>query len=397
MSYADFNAGVNRYYNPGERGDPRGGALRGYVENVGGISSGDLHDAMTYGDLTLPGISPKGAGKLAPGITGPMTGATFSEGEWSPSVPKYDLSGPNYNYANLYLAGVTPQQFTQDASQFSSGTGALTPVGGIKNMQGYSNQLLADPQGVASAGLRGYADGGIVGGQSPLLGQALMYADGGMVGQPPGPSSGMPQAGLQQQTPQGPLDSHMVNSQIDDVLNRNPQVAAHIRQIIQQAVQQGAINPQQAQLVVQLAQACLNNPALWPQLRQFAISRGLAGPQDLPQQFDQGLVTTILVAAKAAAGMQGQGAGGMPGQPQMQGGMQQNQGSMAYSGGGMIRGPGTGTSDSIPAQNTTTGEQVKVSNGEFVVPANVVAAKGRDFFDALVRKYHQPTGQPEQK
>jgi hypothetical protein len=44
---------------------------------------------------------------------------------------------------------------------------------------------------------------------------------------------------------------------------------------------------------------------------------------------------------------------------------------------GMVKGPGTETSDSIPA---------KLSKGEFVVPANVVDAYGVDFFNNLVKK-----------
>lgn len=64
--------------------------------------------------------------------------------------------------------------------------------------------------------------------------------------------------------------------------------------------------------------------------------------------------------------------------------------------GGLIQGPGTATSDSIPAVNTDTGEQLAVSNGEFSVPPQVVQALGADFFEALISKYHQSTGgEPE--
>lgn len=59
---------------------------------------------------------------------------------------------------------------------------------------------------------------------------------------------------------------------------------------------------------------------------------------------------------------------------------------------GMIQGPGTGTSDSVAA--VANGQPVAVSNGEFRVPAAVVQALGRDFFDELVQNYHQPTGKP---
>lgn len=66
-----------------------------------------------------------------------------------------------------------------------------------------------------------------------------------------------------------------------------------------------------------------------------------------------------------------------------------------FADGGMIQGPGTGTSDSVPAVNTATGAPMAVSNGEFVVPPKVVQALGADFFQALIAKYHTPVaGQP---
>jgi hypothetical protein len=33
---------------------------------------------------------------------------------------------------------------------------------------------------------------------------------------------------------------------------------------------------------------------------------------------------------------------------------------------------------------------VKLSNGEYIIPADVVATKGKEFFDNIVRKYHTP-------
>lgn len=46
--------------------------------------------------------------------------------------------------------------------------------------------------------------------------------------------------------------------------------------------------------------------------------------------------------------------------------------------GGHITGPGTGTSDSIPA---------RLSDGEYVIPAAVVKALGKEFFDKLLAVY----------
>jgi hypothetical protein len=53
--------------------------------------------------------------------------------------------------------------------------------------------------------------------------------------------------------------------------------------------------------------------------------------------------------------------------------------------GGPVAGPGTGTSDSIPA---------KLSDGEYVIPADSVQAIGVDVLDAMVAATHKPTDQP---
>lgn len=61
-----------------------------------------------------------------------------------------------------------------------------------------------------------------------------------------------------------------------------------------------------------------------------------------------------------------------------------------YADGGMINGPGTGSSDSVPA--TIDGEQpAKVSNGEFLIPAEAVQRIGKRYLDDLVRQYHKPS------
>lgn len=48
---------------------------------------------------------------------------------------------------------------------------------------------------------------------------------------------------------------------------------------------------------------------------------------------------------------------------------------------GLVSGPGTEISDSIPAN---------LSDGEYVIPADVVKAKGVKFFDNLLEKHHTP-------
>lgn len=53
---------------------------------------------------------------------------------------------------------------------------------------------------------------------------------------------------------------------------------------------------------------------------------------------------------------------------------------------GDVNGPGTGISDEIPAM---------LSNGEYVIPEDVVRAKGEEFFDKLLEKYHTPAAEQQ--
>lgn len=261
------------------------------------------------------------------------------------------------NFYDLYAQGATPDQ-VKDPNMITATNGVQGPM-------------------LGAAPSQNFAMGGMVGqDQMPVLGAALGFADGGQI--PGQPAQQMPMAqtgqpGVQPAPSAQPLNPQQADMHIQDMLQRNPQVGQQIQQVVQHAMQTGQIDPQMAQMAVQLAQACLQNPALWPQLRQFAISRGLAGPNDLPQQYDQGLVLTILIAAKAANGQMGSGPG-VNSNPN-------------YASGGLIVGPGTGTSDSVHTQNTQTGQPVNVSTGEYVIPAHVVEAKGKDFFDSLLRKY----------
>jgi hypothetical protein len=55
-----------------------------------------------------------------------------------------------------------------------------------------------------------------------------------------------------------------------------------------------------------------------------------------------------------------------------------------YAEGGVVQGPGTGTSDSIPARVNDRAE-VRLSDGEFIIPADVVKTLGAKTFDQIIR------------
>jgi hypothetical protein len=58
---------------------------------------------------------------------------------------------------------------------------------------------------------------------------------------------------------------------------------------------------------------------------------------------------------------------------------------------GMIRGPGTGTSDNIYGSSTVPGvSMIKVSPEEMIIPADTVAKFGEEFFTNLIKQSHRP-------
>jgi len=186
------------------------------------------------------------------------------------------------------------------------------------------------------------------------------YAQGGQVG--PG-GAPMPQAGAMPQggapaglTPQGqqgaPMDPKMLEMQLQKFMRENPQQVEQIKQAVMEAMQTGD------NMAVQLATVALQNPDAYPQVRQFAIQQGLADESELSMEYDQGLIFVLLLAAKS---VQAETAGAAPGGNYSQGG-EINKGS----------GP---TADDV---------SIRVSKGEYVVPAHVVKAKGTDFFDKLI-------------
>jgi hypothetical protein len=58
--------------------------------------------------------------------------------------------------------------------------------------------------------------------------------------------------------------------------------------------------------------------------------------------------------------------------------------------GGPVRGPGTGTSDSVDAVNIDTGDDMRLSNGEFVLPASVVRRVGEEKLERMIEQHGSP-------
>ena len=203
----------------------------------------------------------------------------------------------------------------------------------------------------------------------PSPGAIPKYAAGGMVG--PG---GMPQtAGISETPRQGtPMDPQMLEMHINQFMTQNPEQVSQIRNTIMQEMQSGALTQQELNMVVQLATVAARNPEMYPYVRRFAIQQGIATDQDLPQQYDQGLVFVLLIAARAVQQDMG-------GQNMMQGG-NPAAGSTAI--------PSMAVGGSVPpSAKSDGGVIIEAHEGEYVIPKKVVEMKGKEFFDSLVQKY----------
>lgn len=197
------------------------------------------------------------------------------------------------------------------------------------------------------------------------------YANGGMVGAggAPVPMGQPPGAGLAPQGQAGgQVDPKMLEMQINQFANQRPQEMAQIKQAIEQALQSGELTPEELNMAVQLATVASQNPQMYPSVRQFAIQQGIATEQDLPQQYDQGLVFVLLLAARAVQ----QGMGGAPAGTTI---------------------PSMATGGKVPKSgNPGGGVIIEAHEGEYVIPKNVVDMKGKEFFDNLVAKYAKQAG-----
>lgn len=212
------------------------------------------------------------------------------------------------------------------------------------------------------------------------------YADGGMV--PPAPPAAPPmtQPGMSPQqpglaapggaAPTQRMSLQQLQQEAQKFAQANPQAVQAIREALMEGVQDGDITPQQITMLVQMAVAAAQNPELYPRLRQMAIQQGMADEEDLPMQYDQGIVFSLIVAGAAMQqpGGQGMAAPQVPG-AQAPAVMMKDGGHIA-----MTRSPtgdNTGRADDIP---------IRVSGGEYVIPKHVVERKGTDFFDKLIGK-----------
>ena len=227
---------------------------------------------------------------------------------------------------------------------------------------------------------------------SAMNGQQTMvpsYEAGGMIGpggapRPPAPVASGQTAGVAQGAPAGNMPPQMVEAQLNQFMRQNPQQVAQIRQMMMQAMQQGQFTQQELNTLAQLAQVAVQNPEMYPYVRRFAVQQGILGEQEMPPQFDQGLLFVILLAARAFQ----QDVGG---QNMMSGGTPSMAGGPAVTPSQVTSGPPSmAMGGTVPDSKKADGSVlINAHEGEYVIPRNVVEMKGKEFFDNLVQKYKE--------
>ena len=196
--------------------------------------------------------------------------------------------------------------------------------------------------------------------------QPMMMQEGGMI-----PSA---------QMPQGPMNSSMMEGQINQTLSANPEAVARIRAAIEAGIQSGELDANELNMIIQLAKTVQQNPAMYPQIRQMAIQRGILPAEEIPEQYDEGLITAIIMAAKAMeADVQIESADA-PMAPVPQTSAQQPT-QMAV--GGLVVGPSHAKGGVLGKVKGSNQPLFEVEGGEYVINAQTVAKKGTDFFDKL--------------
>ena len=118
---------------------------------------------------------------------------------------------------------------------------------------------------------------------------------------------------------------------------------------------------------------------MYPQIRQMAIQRGILPAEEIPEQYDEGLIIALIMASKAMeADVQIQSAEGMQPQP-----------TQMMNQGGILKGP-SHEQGGMPMKVAGI-NNAEVEGGEYIIPKNVVAAKGTEFFDRMLAQYEDKT------
>lgn len=223
--------------------------------------------------------------------------------------------------------------------------------------------------------------------------QLPSYQLGGMIGpdgQPIRPNiPGMP--GLSGPS-QGGLGPQQMELEARRFVQQNPQQVAEIRTAVEEALAEGDITMDQVQLLTNMAKVALQNPEMYPALKQSIVARGILEDDELPPDFDQGTMFILLLIGQimqSPATAPGVATGGGAGAASPGSAPGSAQPMMSMKKGGPIPTKGEMEDDDMEDSDMEDkgGIVIKAHEGEYVIPAKIVRAKGTEFFDKLLQSY----------
>lgn len=89
-----------------------------------------------------------------------------------------------------------------------------------------------------------------------------------------------------------------MNQEILNLIQSNPQAMQAVGEAIQEIMSDEDVSPEAVDQLTQIVESTLQNPGLYPQTRMAMIESNLIDADDLPEQFDEMLLTVLLIALK---------------------------------------------------------------------------------------------------
>jgi hypothetical protein len=173
-----------------------------------------------------------------------------------------------------------------------------------------------------------------------------------------------------------PMSGQMLEMQLNQFASQHPQQVQQVKQAITEVLQTGELTPQELNMVVQLASVAAQNPEMYPYVRKFAIQQGIATEQDLPAQYDQGLVFILLLVGRAMQKQIGMGQGM---ESESEGEDEGDEYELEATIPTMKEGGAMKNPQSKPVL-------AMLHTGEYVIPEHIVRQKGTAFFDKMIGK-----------
>ena len=249
------------------------------------------------------------------------------------------------------------------------------------------------PMQVPSTGISGnsYQMGGQVGpGGQPVLPPGMGAAQPQMPMGAAQPQMPMGQPGLQPPGAAPRISNTQLMQEAQQFARRNPREVQQVQMAVQQVIQSGSLTMQELNMLVQLATVAMQNPEMYPQFRAMVVRENLLTEQEISQQFDPGLLFTILILGQSMqATPQMGGEQPLAENPAMVAGATQMGGVSGPQVSGSM--PSMASGGALPTRsNKADGSiPIRAHEGEYVIPAYIVRAKGTEFFDKMLQNYSE--------